>query len=130
MNASSTLETKTYTKMPAKVIRNVKIVKAEKPVRPIRKKASHFSTTGPGHVFSKFVSKVTVRPRKKLILPIGNTFTGSAPKGFSIGLSPGNEIDEDIDMQVVATGTPQKYEYKLVIENNGVRPVSAEIWAI
>jgi hypothetical protein len=131
MNASTTLEAqthRTHIKMRTAITQPLNIAKNS--IIKARKRATHPATTGPGHVFSKFIDRVTIRPSKKLVLPIGNTFTGSAPKGFSIGLSPGNGIDEMVDMQVITSGTPQKYEYKLVVSNNGHKPVCAEIWAL
>lgn len=102
--------------------------------KPNLKSKGRLITTGPGHVFSKFVSRVTIRPRKQLTIPIGNTFTGCVPKGFSIGLSPGNSVGEIIDMEVIAfsidKSTPNKLEYKLHVVNNGNKTVSAEVWAI
>ena len=123
MNASTTLEKRT------RIETHSKIIKTPKSISRVAR-VSQTSTTGLGHVFSKFIDRVTIRPNKQLVLPIGNTFTGSAPKGFSIGLSPGNSVDELVDMQVITLGTPQRYEYKLVVTNNGHKPVCAEIWAL
>ncbi len=110
---------------------SIRVTKTAKTNKPIRKKIpSRPITTGPGHVFSKFVDKVTIRPNKQLIIPIGNTFTGTPPKGFSIGLSPGNSANELVEMQVVTSGTPHKYEYKLQVTNNGTKTVCAEVWAL
>jgi hypothetical protein len=87
-------------------------------------------TTGPGHVFSKFVSKVSVKPNKKLSVPLGNTFTGSVPKGFSIELRPRVVAAEEVELQITTSGTPQKFEYMLHVTNNSPKPVSAEVWQI
>jgi hypothetical protein len=127
MNASSAMTVK----KPASIIKPIKYVKSAKIKKTIPKRSpQHFSTTGTGHVFSNFIGRVTIRPGKQLTVPIGNTFTSNAPKGFSIGLSPGNETDETIVLEVTTMGTPDKYEYKLHIANNGTKTVNAEIWAL
>jgi|SRR4051812_20688007 hypothetical protein len=85
------------------------------------------ATTGLGHVFSKFVTKIVVRPNRSIKLPIGTSFDKKVPKGFSVALSA-RVAQDDIDMQVVTAGTTKKYEYLLKLTNNSTHIIRAEIW--
>ena len=111
-----------------------KVDKAERHQKPNkisrRQNISQPATTGPGHVFSKFVDKVRVGPRKRLNLPLGNTHTGACPKGFAIELSPGAVVDEAVDMQVITVGKGKKFEYMLHVANNSHKPINAVVWQI
>ncbi len=95
---------------------------------PAQASASEPVTSGPGHVFNKLITTVTVKARSQCKLPIGTTVGGLPPKGFSIELKPGPVPAEAVTVQVSTRGSHRHYDFILHIANDGGKAVRAEIW--
>jgi hypothetical protein len=85
-------------------------------------------TTGPGHVFEKFVTNVRLKARETRQILIGSSNSPMPPKGFSIELKPHKMPAETLVTKVTAEGSTRRYDYVLDITNCSDRSVSAQIW--
>jgi hypothetical protein len=97
--------------------------------KPLKAKPSDSAPIGPGHVFSRFIEHVVIRPNRSIKFPIGSSFIGVPPKGFFIQLRS-KELEDNVDMKVTTAGVVPKFEYVFTLSNKSTHIVHAEIWAM
>jgi hypothetical protein len=85
-------------------------------------------TSGPGHVFGKFVTNVRLKANETRQLLIGSSNSPIPPKGFSIELKPQKMPAGTLVTQITAEGSTKRYDYVLAITNCSDRSVNAQIW--
>jgi|GEM_PF-3387855 len=85
-------------------------------------------TSGPGHVFGKFVTNVRLKANETRQILIGSSNSPMPPKGFCIDMKPQKMPADTLVTRVTAEGSTKRYDYVLDITNCSDRTVSAQVW--
>lgn len=98
------------------------------PAAAIDKRPRKTITSGPGHVFNKFVTNVRLKARETRHILIGSSASPTPPKGFSVELRPQKMPANTLITRITTEGSTTRYDYILDITNCSDRPVSAQVW--
>jgi hypothetical protein len=93
-------------------------------------KQGNLVTSGPGHVFEKFVTNIRLKARETRQILIGSSSSPMPPKGFAVELKPQKMPEDTIVTRITAEGSTTRYDYILDITNCSNRSVSAQVWQI
>ena len=97
----------------------------------IRKSRMHSALiTSQSSVFTKYIGKLRVGAAEQLRMSLGVFGADKPAKGFSVEVSPDPDPDESVVTEILATGSPARYELFLTIANFGGKPITAEVWRI
>ena len=89
--------------------------------------ASHLLVEGQGHIFTKFVGSLDIKPRDQQRLSLGH-FTAAHPaKGFSIALNPEPETPDTVVAHITPLGTAKRYELVLHVANFSDESLNVEV---
>lgn len=91
-------------------------------------KQGNLVTSGPGHVFEKFVTNIRLKARETRQVLIGSSSSPMPPKGFAIELKPQKMPESTLSTQITTEGSTTRYDYVLNITNCSDRSVSAQVW--
>lgn len=93
-------------------------------------KQGNLVTSGPGHVFEKFVTTVRLKARETRQVLIGSSTSPTPPKGFAVELKPQKMPESTLVTRITTEGSSTRYDYILDVTNCSNRSVSAQVWQI
>jgi hypothetical protein len=91
---------------------------------------SPLTTSGPGHIFTKPLGTIEVKPREEPHLSLGVFNEAISPKGFSIQVDPAPEPAGSVVTQISTLKMGKRYELVLQVTNHSDQTVHAEVWGL
>jgi hypothetical protein len=97
----------------------------------IRKSRTHSALiSSQSTVFTKYIGKLRVGRAEQLQMSLGVFGDDRPAKGFSVEVSPDPTPEESVVTEIIAMGSPSRYELFLTVANFGDKPITAEVWRI